>query len=51
MDEATANLDRNNSNLIEDFLLRNPEITYITVTHHLNTESSSKFNNIIQLKK
>lgn len=51
MDEATANLDRNNSNLIEDFLLRNPEITYITVTHHLSTESSNKFNNIIQLKK
>lgn len=51
MDEATANLDRNNANLIEDFLLDNPKITYITITHHLNTESANKFNNIIQLKK
>ncbi|MBM7635213.1 ATP-binding cassette domain-containing protein [Streptococcus saliviloxodontae] len=50
MDEATANLDKDNSALIENFLLDTPEITYVTITHHLNSESTNKFNNIIQLK-
>ncbi|MET3558216.1 ABC-type multidrug transport system fused ATPase/permease subunit [Streptococcus rupicaprae] len=51
MDEATANLDSHNASLIENGLLNNPEITYITITHHLNTELTNQFNDIIQLQK
>ncbi|WP_341932492.1 ABC transporter ATP-binding protein [Streptococcus pluranimalium] len=51
MDEATANLDSRNAKIIENQLLDNPKITYITVTHHLNVDTSDKFDQIIQLEK
>ena len=48
-DEATANLDHNNATRIEHLLLSNPNITYITVTHHLIKENESYFDKIICL--
>lgn len=49
MDEATANLDKTNSDFIENNLLKNPDITYITVTHHLSSEREKYFDQIIKL--
>ncbi len=48
-DEATANLDHNNATRIEHLLLSDPNITYITVTHHLIKENESYFDKIIRL--
>ena len=48
-DEATANLDHNNATRIEHLLLSNPNITYITVTHHLIKENEAYFDKIIRL--
>ena len=50
-DEATANLDKANAERIEEGLLTDPNLTYITVTHHLNQESMGKFDQIIDLNK
>lgn len=49
MDEATANLDKTNADFIENNLLKNPDITYITVTHHLSSEREKYFDQIIKL--
>ena len=48
-DEATANLDHNNATRIEHLLLSDPNITYITVTHHLIKENEPYFDEIIRL--
>ena len=48
-DEATANLDHNNATRIEHLLLSDPNITYITVTHHLIKENEPYFDKIIRL--
>lgn len=48
-DEATANLDHNNATRIEHLLLSDPNITYITVTHHLIKENEPYFDKIILL--
>ena len=49
MDEATANLDKTNSDFIENNILKNTDITYITVTHHLSSEREKYFDQIIKL--
>ena len=49
LDEATANLDHNNATRIEHLLLSDPNITYITVTHHLIKENEPYFDKIIRL--
>lgn len=49
MDEATANLDKTNANRIESSLLDDPSLTYVTITHHLNSDFTTAFNKIIQL--
>ena len=48
-DEATANLDHKNATRIEHLLLSDPNITYITVTHHLIKENEPYFDEIICL--
>ena len=48
-DEATANLDHKNATRIEHLLLSDPNITYITVTHHLIKENEAYFDEIIRL--
>ena len=48
-DEATANLDHKNATRIEHLLLNDPNITYITVTHHLIKENELYFDEIIRL--
>lgn len=50
-DEATANLDKANAELIEQGLLADPNLTYITVTHHLNQEKLQEFDHIIDLNQ
>ena len=49
MDEATANLDKTNSDFIENNILKNTDITNITVTHHLSSEREKYFDQIIKL--
>ena len=46
-DEATANLDHNNATRIEHLLLSDPNITYITVTHHLIKKNELYFDEIL----
>lgn len=48
-DEATANLDHDNATRIEYQLLSDPDITFITVTHHLIKESEPYFDKIVRL--
>ena len=48
-DEATANLDHKNATRIEHLLLSDPNITYITVTHHLIKGNEPYFDKIIRL--
>ena len=49
MDEATANLDKTNADFIENNLLKNTDMTYITVTHHLSSEREKYFDQIFKL--
>lgn len=49
MDEATANLDFLNAKSIEDDLLNDENMTYITVTHHLREEVKNKFKDVVLL--
>lgn len=48
-DEATANLDHDNATRIEYQLLSDPDITFITVTHHLIKENELYFDKIVRL--
>lgn len=43
MDEGTSSLDKENSEVIENSLLSNEDITLILVTHHLSKENLNRF--------
>lgn len=49
LDEATANLDKENASYIEKMLLNNPDLTVIMVTHHLNDETKNLLNGVLSL--
>lgn len=49
MDEATANLDGYNASIIEEGILSNPNLGYITITHHLKPEHRDEFDYILEL--
>lgn len=51
MDEAMANLDYSNAKSIEDDLLAQPDLTYVTITHHLREEVRDQFDAIYELKR
>lgn len=48
LDEATANLDEQTTRLIYDIVLAN-EATVIMITHHLDSETAKRFDEIIKL--
>ena len=48
-DEATAHLDALNSEWIEDVLLHQDDITFISVTHHLKEERKHLYHEVISL--
>ncbi|HFR3505443.1 TPA: ATP-binding cassette domain-containing protein, partial [Streptococcus suis] len=48
LDEATANLDEQTTKLIYDIVLAN-EATVIMITHHLDSETAKRFDEIIKL--
>lgn len=49
MDEATANLDAKNARIIEKEIIDNPNLSYITITHHLKPENRDDFDFILEL--
>lgn len=49
MDEAMANLDRETALSIEETILKDPKMTYITITHHLSEGHKVYFDDIIDL--
>lgn len=49
LDESTANLDKETALKLENFILDNPNLTAIMVTHHLYDENKDKFDEIIHL--
>ncbi|MCF0217608.1 MAG: ABC transporter ATP-binding protein [Malacoplasma sp.] len=50
LDEALSNLDKETAVLIEDFLLNNKDITFIHISHHLNKQRLSKYNQVLDLE-
>ncbi|CAC13214.1 ABC TRANSPORTER ATP-BINDING [Mycoplasmopsis pulmonis] len=51
LDEALANLDKNNIDVILNNLLNDKTKTLIYVSHHLNDEQKNKFDEVLDLKK
>ena len=49
IDEVTSGLDRTNMLSIENYLLSNPDITLIYVSHHLTDDIKDKFDQIYNL--
>ena len=49
MDEGTSSLDKKNSYLVEKKLLMNPNITLILVSHNIQEELKSLFDNIYDI--
>lgn len=49
LDEATANLDKENRNLIESKILKEKNKTVIMISHHLDENQKNLFNEIINL--
>ena len=47
--EIKISYKKENADFIENNLLKNPDITYITVTHHLSSEREKYFDQIIKL--
>ncbi len=50
MDEATANVDEKTAVGIERIILENPQLTCISVTHHLSDESRELFDKVIEIR-
>lgn len=48
-DEALSNLDYKTANVIENSLLKNKDLTFINITHHLDETNKSKYNKVIKL--
>lgn len=49
MDEGTSALDVETSSAIERLLLEDPNLTLITITHHLNKELREKYTDILRM--
>lgn len=50
VDEGTSGLDRENADIVEESLLKNPEITLILISHHLTSERRNQFDHVYELK-
>lgn len=49
VDEGTSALDQKNANIVEDCLLKNPNLTLLLVSHHLTDEKLKLFDQINSL--
>ena len=49
IDEGTSALDQKNADIVEESLLRNPDLTLILVSHHLSEERKAKFTRVYHL--
>lgn len=49
VDEGTSALDAQNAAIVEEALLRKPELTLILVSHHLDEERKKRFDQCIQM--
>lgn len=49
IDEGTSALDQKNADIVEESLLRNPDLTLILVSHHLSEERKAKFTKVYHL--
>ena len=50
IDEGTSALDQKNADIVEESLLRNPDLTLILVSHHLNNARKKQFTKVYQLE-
>ena len=49
VDEGTSALDRKNAEIIETRLLKNPNLTLLLISHHLEAERRAQFDGILEL--
>lgn len=50
VDEGTSALDQQNADIVEQSLLKNPDLTLILVSHHLTPERQAQFTKVFHLK-
>lgn len=50
VDEGTSALDQKNADIVEESLLRNPDLTLILVSHHLTPERKAQFTKVFELQ-
>lgn len=50
VDEGTSALDQQNADIVEESLLKNPELTLILVSHHLAPERKAQFTKVYELE-
>ncbi|MDE5949483.1 MAG: ABC transporter ATP-binding protein/permease, partial [Malacoplasma sp.] len=50
-DEALSNLDSKNASEIENSLLKNKDLTFINVTHHINKENLKYYDQVLKIQK
>ncbi len=50
IDEGTSALDQENAKIIETKLLKNPELTLLLISHHLDEERKAQFDGILELQ-
>lgn len=49
IDEGTSALDQENADIVENSLLKNPDLTLVLVSHHLSEERKSQFTKVYTL--
>lgn len=50
VDEGTSALDQKNADIVEESLLKNPDLTLILVSHHLTPERKAMFTKVYELQ-
>lgn len=50
LDEALANLDQQNAQKIEQLFLKQADLTYLTITHHLTPKRAAYFDEVVHLE-
>lgn len=50
VDEGTSALDQQNADIVEQSLLKNPDLTLILVSHHLTPERQAQFTKVFHLQ-
>lgn len=50
VDEGTSALDQKNADIVEESLLRNPDLTLILVSHHLTPERKAQFTKVYEME-